>query len=292
MQKDMLKETQVTFSIEDEMGAYESLWDNQVSSFKQLNEIVNKNSLNSLQSFVGTAISKECYELVISKLTDNELSSLKITSIFSEDYPQQILDAKYPFPILYTLGDYELINTPSIAIVGSRNASSEGVRRARKISYLLAKRGYTIISGLAKGIDTAAHKAALEAGARTIAVIGTPTNKAYPKENSAMQKLIAQKHLVVSSVPFLRHWRCPPSFNRMFFPERNKLMSAISKGTIIVEAGETSGTLIQARAALEQGRKLYILQSCFENKSISWPLKYEKMGAIRVRDINDIEHTI
>jgi DNA processing protein len=93
----------------------------------------------------------------------------------------------------------------------------------------------------------------------------------------------------VSQVPVLRYKSQGPNWNRLFFPERNKTMSALTEATIIVEASETSGTLIQARAALDQGRKLFILESNFGNSAITWPAKYEKLGAIRVREFADIE---
>lgn len=289
MQPDILRDPPSTLSSQLEVGAYEYLWDKHVSSYKQLNELRDSYSARSLQEVTGQQVASEFYQQTINQVSREILDKMTITPCYSDQYPSRLNDARHPAALLYSLGDFSLINQPSLAIVGSRKASSEGLRRARKVAFLLAKRGYTIISGLATGIDRAAHLAALEANARTIAVLGTPIDRYYPKQNIELQNEIARNHLVVSSVPFVRHKRGTPKFNRIFFPERNKLMSSISLGTIIVEAGETSGTLVQARAALEQGRKLYILQSCFENQSISWPKNFERMGAIRVRDINDIE---
>jgi len=143
------------------------------------------------------------------------------------------------------------------------------------------------VAGLAEGIDTAAHTAALEEGGRTIAVLGTPLSEAYPSFNRELQARIARDHLVISQVPVLRYANQFPPQNRLFFPERNVTMSALTEATIIVEAGETSGTLTQARAALHQGRKLFILDSCFD-RGLTWPSRFLAEGAVRVRAYDDI----
>ncbi len=152
---------------------------------------------------------------------------------------------------------------------------------------------FTIVSGLAKGVDATAHTTAIQEGGRTIAVLGTPLSHAYPKENAELQKEIAANHLLISQVPVKRYeQQVNPTANRHFFPERNVTMSALTDATVIVEAGETSGTLIQARAALKQGRKLFILESCFNNPALTWPQKFAERGAIRVRDYNDIREQL
>ncbi len=133
-----------------------------------------------------------------------------------------------------------------------------------------------------------AHETAIEADGRTIAVSGTPLTHACPKENAGLQHTIAEKFLVVSQVPVKRYESRDHRPNRYFFPERNATMSALTEATIIVEAGETSRTLIQARAALDQGRKLFILYSFFQDTRLSWPNKNAEEGAIRVRDYDDI----
>lgn len=158
----------------------------------------------------------------------------------------------------------------------------------RVSSRALVERGFTVVSGLATGIDTAAHTAAIEAKGHTIAVIGTPIGIHYPKENQALQRKIAEQHLLISQVPVLRYASQYVPQNKLFFPERNVTMSALTEGTVIVEASDTSGTLTQARAALQQGRKLFILDSCFKRDGITWPASFEKRGAICVRDLADI----
>lgn len=141
-------------------------------------------------------------------------------------------------------------------------------------------------------MDTIAHQTAIECGGRTIAVIGTPISEVYLKENADLQRHLAEQFLVVCQVPVLRYKAQGPNGNRLFFPERNKTMSALTEATVIVEASETSGTLIQAKAALDQGRKLLILDSNFSNPDITWPARFEKLGAIHVREFEDIHREL
>lgn len=191
--------------------------------------------------------------------------------------------------LLYYQGSWALAEAPSIAVVGTREPSAEGNARARKLVKRLVKDEFTIVSGLAKGIDTEVHRTVLETGGRTIGVIGTPLNHRYPKENHSLQEEIAREHLLISQVPVLRYEHAPhAAANRFFFIERNLTMAALTAATVIVEAGETSGTLVLARHALNQGRKLFILDSNFKNPALTWPAKFEAKGAIRVREYQDL----
>ena len=119
-------------------------------------------------------------------------------------------------------------------------------------------------------------------------VIGTPLGVYYPAQNRSLQEKIAADFLLISQVPVLRYLSQKVPQNKLFFPERNVTMSALTEATVIVEAGETSGTLTQARAALYQGRKLFILDSCFQREDLTWPQTFEQRGAVRVRDSEDI----
>ncbi|MEM9091318.1 MAG: DNA-processing protein DprA [Cyanobacteria bacterium P01_F01_bin.53] len=203
------------------------------------------------------------------------------------EYPQVLRDAKNPIEVLYYQGNLDLLSSKSVSVVGTRKPTEEGRRRARKLARLLVDNGFTVMSGLADGIDTEAHKAAIAAGGKTISVIGTSLNEAYPKKNAELQKRIAKEYLLVSQVPFYQYSLQDYRRNRGFFPERNKTMSALSKATIIVEAAETSGTLIQARAALQQGRALFILKSCFD-QGLEWPERFLGKGAIKIEDGTEI----
>jgi DNA processing protein len=133
---------------------------------------------------------------------------------------------------------------------------------------------------------------ALEMGGRTIAVLGTPIHKTYPRENADLQKEIAERYLVISQVPVLHYeakdWRS----NRKFFPERNITMSALTDASIIVEIGESRGTYIQSKAALDQGRPLFLLNNCFEKADINWPERFIRRGAVRARKYEDIRSRI
>lgn len=205
------------------------------------------------------------------------------------EYPKKLRDAAHPIELLYYRGWWDLAAHPnSVAVVGTRNPTEEGIRRTHKLVRSLVKDGFLIVSGLAKGVDTVAHRTAMECGGLTAAVIGTPLSEVYPAENRELQEILARDYLVVSQVPVIRYRNQNPRTNRFFFPERNVTMSALTRATIIVEAGETSGTLIQARAALAQGRKLFILDSCFRNPALTWPKKFEERGAVRVREYDDI----
>ncbi|EDX82501.1 SMF family [Synechococcus sp. PCC 7335] len=203
------------------------------------------------------------------------------------EYPTTLRDAKNPIEVLYYQGNLDLLSSKAVSVVGSRKPTDEGRRRARKIARLLVASDFTVMSGLATGIDTEAHRAAIEAGGRTISVIGTALNEVYPKENAELQRKISKEFLLVTQVPFYQYSMQDYRRNRGFFPERNKTMSALSQATIIVEASETSGTLIQARAALQQGRKLFILKSCFD-RGLEWPERFLKRGAIKIEDGSEV----
>lgn len=204
------------------------------------------------------------------------------------EYPLKLRDARYPIELLYYTGWWNLVETRSVAIVGTREPSTNGTRRASQLASLLVDDGFTVVSGLARGIDTAALTSAIAKGGQVIAVIGTAICDHYPTENASLQDDIGRRYLLISQVPIVRSSRQRPNQNRLFFPERNVTMSALTEATIIVEAGETSGTLTQARAAIQQGRKLFILNSCFQDPRLTWPQRYAAQGAIRVREYEDI----
>lgn len=275
-----------------EMGAYEALWAKEKMSFKVIADLVRDSRSTPLSAFVDKSETTDFAERVFDRLHAAGLSDFGVHVRPDYSYPRKLLDADHPVELLYYRGFWDLIYTPSVAIVGTRNPTEDGVKRARMIARMLVDDGYTVASGLATGIDTAAHKAAIARGGNTIAVIGTAIDHQYPKENAELQEHIAREHLLISQVPVWRYSQQGPAGNRLFFPERNVTMSAITKATIIVEASDTSGTLIQARAALKQGRQLFILESCFQNSSITWPHKYEQQGARRVRNFDEIREVL
>lgn len=276
-----------TISPRREIGAYEALWLEQGATFKTLADRFAKDPTALPSDMVSRSAADACANEVFSIFAKAGVSRFGVRINHAGDYPKKLRDARYPVELLYYQGAWELIEARAVAVVGSRKASPEGVKRAQQIARALVQRDFTVVSGLAEGIDTAAHTAALAENGRTIAVLGTPLSSVYPATNRALQERIANEQLVISQVPVLRYDRQAPPQNRLFFPERNVTMSALTEATVIVEAGETSGSLTQARAALHQGRKLFILDSCFQ-KGLTWPARFEAEGAIRVRTAEDI----
>lgn len=293
MEKLNIKPFESSINATREILAYEALWKKQGVSFKKIADQFNDHNFGRISHHISNEDLKNTFNLFKSIVLKNEIISYPQAIIKGTlDYPKRLLDAEYPIEVLYFEGNLNLLEEEkTVAIVGTRNPSKEGMLRAKKLVKEFVKRGFVIVSGMAQGIDTVAHKTALELGGKTIAVLGTPINQFYPKENIELQKELMKNHLVVSQVPYLRYDLQNPSSNRFFFPERNKTMSALTWGTVIVEASETSGTLVQARAAVHQKRKLFILNNCFENPSLTWPKNFAKKGAVRVVDFNDISNS-
>ncbi|TJZ69756.1 DNA-processing protein DprA [Chitiniphilus eburneus] len=284
--------SRLSFSPAREMAAYEALWSHTKASFKTIADLFRQSPDQFPSNLVTEEEINQTLPLILEHLKKANIDNFGVRLNGSFEYPERLRDAAHPIEFFYYRGWWDLVSTPCVAVVGTRNPSEEGVRRTRKLVKKLVEDGFTIVSGLAKGVDTAAHTAAIEAGGDTIAVIGTPITHYYPPENRALQDLIAKEFLLISQVPIQRYSQQGINGNRLFFPERNITMSALTKATIIIEAGETSGTLTQARAALNQGRKLFILDSCFSNSKLTWPQKYLEQGAIRVREYEDIQREL
>jgi DNA processing protein len=270
-----------------ELGAYEALWAQHGMTVKKLADLFRDHPNVLPSALVPHDKALEMAHEVVTQLRTRGVERFGVRIHRAYEYPARLRDAKNPIELLYFQGVWELVETRSVAVVGTREPSDDGRARARKLVRALVEDGRTVVSGLASGIDTVAHTTAIEAGGKTIAVLGTPLGHYYPSENRELQDRVAREFLLISQVPVFRYSQQSPHFNRLFFPERNHTMSALTEATIIVEAGETSGSLIQARAAIEQGRKLFILESCF-NRGLKWPEKFLDRGAIRVRDYADI----
>ena len=178
-------------------------------------------------------------------------AGVEILRFTSPSYPARLRMITDPPPLLYVKGALAAADDRAVAIVGSRSASDYGRRVARDLARGLASLGFTVVSGMARGIDGAAHESALQAGGRTIAVLGSGVEKAYPPEHEALYRRISQSGAVVSELPVGTR---PVAFN---FPARNRLISGLSLGVVVVEATEKSGSLITAAMALEQGREVF-----------------------------------
>lgn len=280
-----------------EMVAYEILWalsgmtEKRLSQIFQLHQDIPSVVLQKHKPLSLLGEDEEVANLrsKIEPFLLNKAGSFSVVVNRDFQYHEGLRDAKYPVELFYYKGNIDLLSHKrSVSIVGARSAGDNGQARAARLAKELVEHDFTIVSGLAKGIDTAAHTSAISAGGQTIAVIGTPIDQYYPKPNRELQDRIAQDYLLISQVPFYRydieHYRN----HKFYFPRRNATMAALTNATIIVEASEKSGTLTQARACMDQGRKLFILDSCFENKAITWPEYYRKKGAIRVKSTKDI----
>ena len=208
-------------------------------------------------------------------------SSIDLESLLGR--PLNDIEEKYAPEVIYYKGPMEIpLPCARVSIIGSRNASKKGLLEAEEITKILIKNRAVIVSGLAKGIDTIAHQTSMKHGGKTIAVIGTPLNKVYPKENLKLQEEIMKNHLVISQYP-IGHKTTPKDFVL-----RNRTMALISDASVIVEAGETSGSLYQGWETLRLGRPLFICKTVVRNSELEWPKKMIEYGAIELDESVDI----
>jgi DNA processing protein len=209
-----------------------------------------------------------------------ESEGIRVLTVLDDEYPVNLRTIHNRPPLLFVRGRLSPSDVRSIAVVGTRKSSGGGADAARAMARQLASAGFVVVSGLAAGIDTAAHQAALDSGHRTIAVIGTGLRKAYPKENAELQRRIATEGAVIS-----QFWPDAPP-NRAHFPMRNVVMSGIALATVVVEAGNTSGARMQARFALEHGRPVFLVRALLEHE---WAQQYAtRPGTYIVDDAADV----
>lgn len=200
-------------------------------------------------------------------------------------YPALLKEISSPPPVLFVKGNVDLLSFPQLAIVGSRHATRPGLQNTRLFTTDLVKRGYAITSGLALGVDAQAHQACLEQGGQTLAVVGSGLDILYPKQNQALAGEIAKHGAVVSEFPI---GTGPVAKN---FPRRNRIISGLSIGTLVVEATERSGSLITARLAAEQGREVFAIPGSIHNAQSRGCHLLIKQGATLVQGSEDIiEH--
>lgn len=197
-------------------------------------------------------------------------------------YPQALLQTADPPLLLYTMGRCELLNTPSVAIVGSRNPTPQGAENARAFAEHLGRAGLAIVSGMALGIDGAAHSGALAGGAGTIAVVGTGLDRVYPRAHRALAHQIAERGLIVSEFELGTE---PLAAN---FPQRNRIIAGLSLGTLVVEAALESGSLITARFATEAGRDVFAIPGSIHSPQSRGCHALIKQGAKLVDDVRDV----
>ena len=213
-----------------------------------------------------------------------KLEQLKARVLASDDpaYPLSLKNIHDPPPLLYIRGDLRPEDSQAIAIVGTRRATAYGLETAGKLAYELAQRGLTIVSGLALGIDAAAHEGALRAGGRTIAVLGSGIDKIAPLTNLALAGRIEQQGAIVSEFPL----GLEPE--RWTFPQRNRIISGLSLGVIVVEGHYDSGAMITAKQALEQGREVFAVPGNIGLDQSAGPHWLIKQGAKLVETVDDV----
>jgi len=207
---------------------------------------------------------------------------IKIICFEDPEYPPLLRAIFKPPGILYLRGRFELLNTPAVAIVGSRAATAYGLKVARQMAADLSCRGMLVVSGMAMGIDTAAHAGSLAKGAPTIAVLGCGVDVVYPRQNTKLYGNIIQKGLVVSEYPL----GTPPEGFR--FPARNRIISGMAMGVVVVEAAKKSGSLITARMALEEGREVFAIPGRIDSFKSAGTHHLLQEGAKLVNTVDDI----
>ncbi|WP_293759877.1 DNA-processing protein DprA [uncultured Aquitalea sp.] len=211
-----------------------------------------------------------------------EQAGCSLMTLADPDYPQALAESPSPPPLLFLRGRRAMLQQPLLAMVGSRSATPVGEKTARRFAGQLAEHGYTIVSGLAGGIDAAAHRGALEYPSSTIAVIGTGIDRVYPSANRQLARDISDQGLIVSEFalglgPLASH-----------FPRRNRIIAALSRGCLVVEAGLKSGSLITARLAAEQGREVMAVPGSIHNAQARGCHQLIRDGAALVQSAEDV----
>jgi len=232
---------------------------------------------------VSSETLNEYQDWVERELESAAAEGIRITSVLDDDYPLNLRTIYNLPPFLFYRGSLDAEqDARSVAVVGTREASPEGLSRAKRMARLLSERGITVLSGLALGIDTQAHLATLEAGGRTVSVLGSGLRQIYPKENRDLAERIAETGALVS-----QFWldSKPTTYS---FPRRNVTMSGMGQGTVVIEASKTSGAKMQARLAQEHGKKVFLISHLVTQQK--WAQSYLKRP--RVMEVKDVEDII
>lgn len=229
---------------------------------------------------VAKPIEEPDLEPIVAELGEWEREGMSIVTVLDDGYPGNLRGVHNRPPLLLVRGQLQPQDDRAVAVVGTRRATPDGLRQAEVVAGDLAEGGYTVVSGLAEGIDTAAHRSALDRRRRTVAVIGTGLRGSYPAMNAGLQAQIATEGAVLS-----QFWPdAPPT--RASFPMRNIVMSGFALGTVVIEASHTSGAKMQARFALEHGRPVFLLESLLRHE---WAREYaERPGTHVVERAGDV----
>ena len=244
-------------------------------------------SAASLKQYVKPAVAEHITtgidEAALATLADwLDQPNNDIVTLADSDYPKLLLNISAPPPLLYLKGRRSLLNVSALAIVGSRNATAQGIDNAEAFAQSLGNAGLCIVSGMAHGVDAAAHRGGLHTQAGSIAVVGTGLDKVYPAANRELAHMLAAQGLLVSEFPL----GTPPLAAN--FPRRNRIISGLSLGCLVVEASLQSGSLITARLALEQGREVFAIPGSIHSPQTKGCHYLIKQGAKLVERAQDI----
>lgn len=238
--------------------------------------------VKGVSSALATAIARHDYRPIADRESQTVAKhGITIVDFLSADYPKILLQINDPPPYLYVKGRLAGDET-AVAIVGSRRASTYGLVTTERLAGDLAANGVTVVSGMARGVDTAAHNGALKAGGRSIGVLGCGIDVIYPPENRPLFNAMAEKGAIVSEFPM---GTTPLAEN---FPRRNRIISGISRGVLVVEAVQNSGSLITARYALDQGREIFAIPGNINSSNSRGTNLLIKQGAKLVEEVGDI----
>lgn len=255
-----------------EFGHPTAIWN---ASHAQLSKLVSANIATQLCAGIPACVQASLDWL---KLSDQN----HIITLADEHYPKRLLEIIDPPPVLYAKGQLKWLNTPSLAVVGSRHATPQGEKNAEAFSKELTLNGYTVISGMALGIDGAAHRGALQGNGATIAVVGTGLDIVYPAKHRSLAHQIAEVGLILSEFVI-----GTPSITANF-PKRNRIISGLSQGCLVVEANIQSGSLITAKLATEQGREVFAIPGSIHSPVSKGCHQLIKQGAKLVDGVQDI----
>ncbi len=244
-------------------------------------------SESSLGAVVGPKLADQIKshnsdDIVAKTLTWLEHPNHAIVTLGDPTYPALLLQTEDPPPLMYVVGNIALLQVAAIAVVGSRNATAQGVNNAESFSRSLSQSGLCVVSGMALGIDTAAHIGGLEGLGKSIAVVGTGLDRVYPARNKTLAHQLAKQGALVSEFPL----GTPALANN--FPRRNRIISGLSLGCLVVEAAVSSGSLITARLALEQGREVFAIPGSIHSALSKGCHQLIKQGAKLVERAEDI----
>jgi DNA processing protein len=236
---------------------------------------------------IGAKLSEDLFQSLHSVDVDAELALVErhgvhLRALGAPDYPAGVAEIYDPPPLLYVRGTVEPGDAKAVALVGSRKFTGYGRRAAERLATGLARAGYTVVSGLARGIDGIAHRAALEAGGRTLAVLAGGLSRIYPPEHADLADDVARAGALISETPMAGE-PLPA-----LFPARNRIISGLSRGVVIVEAGEKSGALITAEHAAEQGRTVFAVPGPIDSATSAGSNSLIRQGAVLVRGAEDI----